>query len=247
MSAFKSHPAGALKRKTAGAKATGGPIIPKVKKPPVFDVSGIEDEHWRLTIASALRLVRSADEGKQAMQLTPSFLLVEAIDYMETLLPEEFWRLGARFDWSHDKRKGAIRITEATEGRLAVLMPRFEEQRLLTGKRQFVIVALYAYALHLQGQARLRAYGFVASSLSDALRQPEVFDKVSKSTKIDPRRLADFRNDSGALVGELAEGSAMIEATQIFEALGQRSLDVLHAATIASSEDEFRNLIAKAG
>jgi len=210
-----------------------------------LDVAGISDERWRLTVSTGLRVARldSADSNQAAP--TPSQVLPQALDYIDTLLPAEIARFTEQFEWGRSGRKGAIKISEALEDRIQDKLRELRLAALSLNKRQLVVVALYAYALHLQGAAQKRAYGFIAADISASLKDLSTFDKVLKETNIAPRRLRNFRNNKSLLASDLANGSAMIEATMIYQAQGRNALKVLHAATVAGSDDEFKHLMTQ--
>ncbi len=207
------------------------------------EVSLIKDAHWRSTLASALRVMGWQNGTAPA----PATILGEALAFVEDLPLEDFHRL-AVFDTGRKGRNGAVRIREDHHRVAVQIADRLTRENLMrtVGVRNVVIVALYAYALEVLAQSQLTLFRRVAAYLTQAFHDPEAKRRAIKAADLTPRQaetLLKAANAGQPLMANRA-GREFLHLAQMVEGLGGASHVVVHAATVAASDDDFFRMVS---
>lgn len=210
------------------------------------EVSLIKDAHWRSTLASALRVIGWQNGTAPA----PATILGEALAFVEDMPLEEFQPLAANFDTGRKGRTGAVRIRDDHHQVALRIADRLTRENLMrtVGVRNVVIVALYAYALDVLAQSQLTLFRRVAAYLKQAFHDPEAKRRAIKAADLTPRQaetLLQAANAGRPLMANRA-GREFLHLAQMVEGLGGASHVVVHAATVAASDDDFFRMVSAA-
>lgn len=208
------------------------------------EVSLIKDDHWRCTLASALRVMGWQNAAAPA----PATILGEALAFVQDMPLEEYRRLAVNFDTGRAGRSGAVRIRDDHYQVAVQIADRLTRENLMrtVGVRNVVIVALYAYALEILAQSQLTLFRRVAAYLKQAFHDPDAKRRAIQAADLTPRQaetLLKAANAGSPLMANRA-GREFLHLAQMVEGLGGASHVVVHAATVAASDEDFFRMVA---
>lgn len=208
------------------------------------EVSLIKDDHWRSTLASALRVMG----WQSATAPAPATILGEALAFVQHMPLEEFQRLAVNFDTGRSGRSGAVRIRDDHHQVAVQIAGRLTRENLMrtVGVRNVVIVALYAFARDVLAKSQLTLFRRVAAYLKLAFRNPEAKRRAIEAADLTPRQAETLLKAANAGTPLMANraGREFLHLAQMVEGLGGASHVVVHAATVAASDDDFFRMVA---
>jgi len=200
------------------------------------------DAHFRTTLNTALRILA----WRSASAPAPAGIITDALRHIENIPAEEYERLSALFDLSRSGRKGAVRARAEDAERASQIAARLwrSSGRGAASARNVVVVALYAYALHVMADSQLALIRRVTAYLERAFKDPKrkrlalAEAGLSSSQAARAMRAA---NEPFPLAPEA--GRLFVELTRLIDGAGATSFQVVHAATVAPTDDEFFEII----
>lgn len=200
------------------------------------------DAHFRTTLNTALRILAWRSTSVPA----PAGILSDALRHIEHIPVEEYERLSSLFDLSRKARRGAVRARAEDVPVAASIAGRLWRStgRGAPSARNVVVVALYAYALHVMADSQLALIRRVTAYLERAFKDPERKRMALAEAGLSPTEAARamrVANDPYPLA--LEAGRLFVELTRLIEGVGAHSHQVVHAATVAPTDDEFFEIV----
>lgn len=167
---------------------------------------------------------------------------MDALRHIEAMPVAEFNRLASLFDLSKKARKGAVRA-RTPETRTAEAIAK---RLWLDGggqgepsERIVVIVALYAYSLHVMAESQLDLFRRVTAYLRRAFKDPTKKTRALTEAGLTAAEAEAALKAAPTRALAAASGRQFVELTRMIDGVGAVSFQVVHAATVAPSDDEF--------